>query len=113
MPQNCISARVWTCSSTVLKVTRLFRKSIKSIYALLVTSWLTQCTSYYERSPRPANPILRPAYQGSNPIADVFSLWALRQTVEMLPRVAKDQSDHEAMNQMLYEYLCTPSYHVC
>ena len=56
---------------------------------------------YTERMPRPANPILRPAYQGSNPVADVFSTWALRTTVEMLPRVAKDQSDHEAMRQML------------
>ncbi|KIP12707.1 hypothetical protein PHLGIDRAFT_123800 [Phlebiopsis gigantea 11061_1 CR5-6] len=56
---------------------------------------------YTERMPRPANPILRPAYQGSNPIADVFSMWALRTTVEMLPRVAKDQGDYEAMQQML------------
>lgn len=56
---------------------------------------------YTERTPRPANPILRPAYQGSNPVADVFSIWALRTTVEMLPRVAKDQSDYEAMRQML------------
>ncbi|GJE84391.1 iron-containing alcohol dehydrogenase [Phanerochaete sordida] len=56
---------------------------------------------YTERMPRPANPILRPAYQGSNPVADVFSIWALKTTVEMLPRVAKDQTDHEAMRQML------------
>ncbi|KAH9999944.1 iron-containing alcohol dehydrogenase 1 [Russula vinacea] len=38
---------------------------------------------YTERSPRPANPILRPAYQGSNPVADIFSLWALEQTVKL------------------------------
>jgi len=56
---------------------------------------------YYERTPRPANPILRPAYQGSNPISDVFSLWALRQTVENLPRVAKDPGDKDAKTQML------------
>ncbi|KAJ3491424.1 hypothetical protein NLI96_g706 [Meripilus lineatus] len=56
---------------------------------------------YYERTPRPANPILRPAYQGSNPVADIFSLWALRTTVENLPRVAKNQDDHKAMQQML------------
>ena len=56
---------------------------------------------YYERMPRPANPILRPAYQGSNPVADIFSMWALKTTVEMLPRVAKDTSDLHAMNQML------------
>lgn len=51
--------------------------------------------------PRPANPNLRPAYQGSNPVADIFSMWALKTTVEMLPRVAKNQDDYEAMQQML------------
>ncbi|BGP68027.1 hypothetical protein NBRC10513v2_001348 [Rhodotorula toruloides] len=56
---------------------------------------------YYERVPRPMNPINRPAYQGSNPISDVFSEWALRQTVKYLPRVAKDQGDKEAKRQML------------
>ncbi|CAK5262718.1 unnamed protein product [Mycena citricolor] len=56
---------------------------------------------YTERTPRPANPILRPAYQGSNPVADVFSLWALQTTVTYLPRVAKDREDEEARRQML------------
>ncbi|KDQ64499.1 hypothetical protein JAAARDRAFT_28128 [Jaapia argillacea MUCL 33604] len=56
---------------------------------------------YTERTPRPSNPINRPAYQGSNPVADVFSLWALRQTVKYLPRVAKDREDREAKRQML------------
>lgn len=56
---------------------------------------------YTERSPRPANPLNRPAYQGSNPISDVFSLWALKQTVKYLPRVARDPTDAEARGQML------------
>lgn len=56
---------------------------------------------YTTRIPRPANPILRPAYQGSNPVADIFSLWALRTTVEYLPRVAKNPDDLEARRQML------------
>lgn len=56
---------------------------------------------YTERTPRPANPILRPAYQGSNPVADIFSMWALRTTVKYLPRIAKDSGDHEARSQML------------
>ncbi|KAJ7890804.1 alcohol dehydrogenase [Mycena leptocephala] len=56
---------------------------------------------YTTRTPRPANPILRPAYQGSNPVADVFSLWALQTTVQYLPRVAKNPDDEEARRQML------------
>ncbi|ESK95996.1 fe-containing alcohol [Moniliophthora roreri MCA 2997] len=56
---------------------------------------------YTERMPRPANPALRPAYQGSNPVADIFSLWALRTTVKYLPRIAKDREDEEARRQML------------
>lgn len=56
---------------------------------------------YTERVPRPANPILRPAYQGSNPVADIFSLWALKTTVQYLPRVAKSPDDIEARRQML------------
>ncbi|KDN46820.1 putative alcohol dehydrogenase [Tilletiaria anomala UBC 951] len=56
---------------------------------------------YNERVPRPSNPILRPSYQGSNPISDVFSLWALKQVVKYLPRIAKDRTDVEARGQML------------
>lgn len=56
---------------------------------------------YTERTPRPANPILRPAYQGSNPVADIFSFWALEQTVKYLPRVAKDKDNVEARRQLL------------
>lgn len=57
---------------------------------------------YDERVPRPKNPIDRPAYQGRNPISDVFSLWALRTCTEMLPRVCRDPiGDHEARKQML------------
>jgi hydroxyacid-oxoacid transhydrogenase len=56
---------------------------------------------YYERTPRPTNPILRPAYQGANPISDIFSLQALRSTVEYLPRAVRDPEDFEAQSQML------------
>ncbi|KAF2105735.1 NAD-dependent methanol dehydrogenase [Lophiotrema nucula] len=56
---------------------------------------------YYERVPRPANPIQRPAYQGANPISDIFSLKALKDTVKYLPRAVKDPDDHEAQSQML------------
>lgn len=56
---------------------------------------------YTERTPRPDNPIKRPAYQGANPISDIFSLSALRSTVKYLPRAVKDPDDHEAQEQML------------
>jgi hydroxyacid-oxoacid transhydrogenase len=56
---------------------------------------------YYERTPRPSNPIERPAYQGANPISDIFSLQALRSTVKYLPRAVKDPDDHEAQSNML------------
>lgn len=56
---------------------------------------------YYERMPRPSNPIKRPAYQGANPISDIFSLQALRSTVKYLPRAVRDPEDHEAQSEML------------
>jgi hydroxyacid-oxoacid transhydrogenase len=56
---------------------------------------------YHERVPRPSNPILRPAYQGANPISDIFSLQALRSTVQYLPRAVRDPDDFEAQSQML------------
>ncbi|EFX04435.1 Fe-containing alcohol dehydrogenase [Grosmannia clavigera kw1407] len=56
---------------------------------------------YTERVPRPANPLLRPAYQGANPISDIFSLSALRSTVRYLPRTVHNPDDDEAQSQML------------
>ncbi|QYT02812.1 Hydroxyacid-oxoacid transhydrogenase [Trichoderma simmonsii] len=56
---------------------------------------------YNERTPRPTNPILRPAYQGANPISDIFSLNALKSTVKYLPRAVKNPDDFEAQSEML------------
>lgn len=51
--------------------------------------------------PRPERPALRPAYQGSNPISDIWALEALRIVARHLVRVVDDPSDDEARAQML------------
>jgi hydroxyacid-oxoacid transhydrogenase len=51
--------------------------------------------------PRPDRPSLRPAYQGSNPISDVWSLQALRLVDQFLIRAVEDPADDEARANML------------
>ena len=55
----------------------------------------------FHRRPRPERPVLRPAYQGSNPISDVWSLEALRWVAKYLVRAVEDPSDDEAREKML------------
>ncbi len=55
----------------------------------------------FDQRPRPARPLLRPAYQGANPISDIWSLRALELTGKYLPRVYADSSDEEARSNML------------
>ena len=55
----------------------------------------------YTGRPLPERPALRPAYQGSNPISDVWSLQALRMVAKYLVRAVADTSDDEARAQML------------
>ena len=55
----------------------------------------------FDQRPRPERPILRPAYQGSNPISDLWSLAALRICSNFLVRAAWDPEDEQARAQML------------
>jgi hydroxyacid-oxoacid transhydrogenase len=55
----------------------------------------------FDQRPRPDRPILRPAYQGSNPISDIWALQSLRMVAEFLPRAFDDPSDEEARGQMM------------
>jgi hydroxyacid-oxoacid transhydrogenase len=54
----------------------------------------------FDRRPRPERPSLRPAYQGTNPISDLWAIKALEMVAEFLPRAVADPSDNEARSQM-------------
>ncbi|MFN0106287.1 MAG: hydroxyacid-oxoacid transhydrogenase [Bryobacteraceae bacterium] len=56
---------------------------------------------HYTERPAPDRPILRPAYQGNNPISDVWSMQALRMAGAYLTRAVEDPSDDEARSQMI------------
>lgn len=55
----------------------------------------------FDQRPMPGRPIQRPAYQGANPISDIWALRALELMSEFLPRAVADTSDDEARGQML------------
>jgi hydroxyacid-oxoacid transhydrogenase len=55
----------------------------------------------FDERPKPDRPVLRPAYQGSNPISDLWSLEALRIVAEFLPRAVEDPDDDVARSQMI------------
>jgi hydroxyacid-oxoacid transhydrogenase len=55
---------------------------------------------FHER-PAPENPGLRPAYQGSNPISDIWAAKAIEMVSQNMMRVLEDPEDDEARGQML------------
>jgi hydroxyacid-oxoacid transhydrogenase len=55
----------------------------------------------FTERPRPDRPVLRPSYQGSNPISDLWSMEALRLTAQYIRRAYADTSDDEARSAML------------
>jgi hydroxyacid-oxoacid transhydrogenase len=55
----------------------------------------------YAARPRPERPVLRPAYQGSNPISDVWSMEAMRIVAANLIRAVERPDDDHARGQML------------
>jgi hydroxyacid-oxoacid transhydrogenase len=58
-------------------------------------------TMPYHCRERPARPILRPAYQGRNPISDLWSAEAVRLGARYLPRAVEDPDDLEARSKMI------------
>jgi hydroxyacid-oxoacid transhydrogenase len=55
----------------------------------------------FSQRPHPDRPLVRPAYQGSNPVSDVWSLQALRMVAQYLVRAVEDPGDDEARANML------------
>lgn len=55
----------------------------------------------FNQRPKPETPLHRPAYQGSNPISDLWALHALELVAEFLPRAVTDPTDEEARGNML------------
>ena len=55
---------------------------------------------HYRERPKPERPLLRPAYQGSNPLSDIWSLEALRMVNAYLIRAFRDENDLEARGMM-------------
>src|SRR6202041_1032770 len=53
----------------------------------------------FDPRPHPQRPALRPAYQGSNPISDIWSIEALRMVSRYLVRAVEDPEDDEARAQ--------------
>lgn len=51
--------------------------------------------------PRPDRPAARPAYQGSNPISDIWALQSMRMVAQYLVRAVEDPADDEARANML------------
>jgi hydroxyacid-oxoacid transhydrogenase len=55
----------------------------------------------FDRRPRPVRPTLRPAYQGANPISDIWAERALAIVAEYLVPVYKDPTDDRARSNMI------------
>jgi len=55
----------------------------------------------FDARPKPSRPLERPAYQGANPISDIWALRALKMVSEFLPRAVADPGDEDARAQML------------
>ncbi len=55
----------------------------------------------YNRRERPPHPILRPAYQGRNPVSDIWAAEAIRTAARYLPRAVENPEDDEARAKMI------------
>lgn len=57
--------------------------------------------SPFDQRPAAGSPLLRPAYQGSNPISDIWAAEAIQMVAANIVRAATDPDDEDARGQML------------
>ncbi len=55
----------------------------------------------YSQRPAPDSPQMRPAYQGANPISDIWASKAIHMVSQYIVRAVTDSEDDEARSQML------------
>lgn len=55
----------------------------------------------YSQRPAPENPALRPPYQGTNPLSDIWSGKAIEMVSQHIVRAMNDADDEEARSQMI------------
>jgi hydroxyacid-oxoacid transhydrogenase len=55
----------------------------------------------YDQRPLPKRPLERPAYQGHNPISDIWSLRAIELTSQFIERAYRNPEDEEARANMI------------
>ncbi len=55
----------------------------------------------FTKRPYPESPLLRPAYQGSNPVSDIWALESVRMVFKYLRRLYESPADEEARTQMI------------
>jgi hydroxyacid-oxoacid transhydrogenase len=70
-------------------------------FDVLVHALESYTTLPFSRREAPAHPSLRPAYQGSNPISDVWATRAIQMVSRSMLRVLDDPGDDEARSEML------------
>jgi hydroxyacid-oxoacid transhydrogenase len=70
-------------------------------FDVLVHALESYTTMPYTQRERPERPILRPAYQGCNPISDLWSAEAIRIASQYLPLAVENPEDLEARSKMI------------
>ena len=83
--------------------TRTLPKMVAACSALDVLSHALESLTAipYDRRPAPESPKMRPAYQGANPISEIWATKAISAVAGNLVRAVNDPEDDEARGQML------------